>query len=106
MAAMLRSICIFTLIFTLVQCGHSRSELQMVALTGTTMGNISYNVKYYHPDGTSYKTEIDSLLNVWNQSLSTYITDSEISRFNRDSCHIFESRYFYPVLQPWNTRYL
>ena len=86
---MLRSYTILILLFFLVQCGHSGAEGQLVSLTGVTMGNIPYNIKYYHPGGTSYKSAIDSLLEVWNQSLSTYIPDSEISGFNKDSCHYF-----------------
>ncbi len=71
-----------------------------VHFSGITMGKIGYNVKYYHPEGLDLKTSVDSLLHIWNQSLSTYIPGSEISRFNdSDSCFTFESKYFYPVLQ-------
>ena len=64
------------------------------------MGTIGYTVKYYSNDGTDYGADIDSLLKVWNQSLSTYIEDSEITRFNlTDSCIRFESNYFLPVLK-------
>lgn len=68
-------------------------------VAGTTMGVVPYNVKYIDPEGRELKAEIDSLLKDFNQSLSTYIPDSEISRFNRDSVHHFESGFFYPVLQ-------
>jgi len=71
---------------------------QTVRLSGMTMGTIQYNITYLHPEGLDLSKEIDSLLKVWNQSLSTYIPESEISRFNLDSCFIFESKYFHPVL--------
>lgn len=74
-------------------------ENQMVQISGTTMGTIGYNISYMHPDMLDLSEEIDSLLKVWNQSMSTYINDSEISRFNSDSCFSFESQYFYPVLE-------
>lgn len=74
--------------------------LQLVDISGTTMGTISYSIKYFSEDGIDYKEEIDSLLKVWNLSLSTYIPSSEISRFNDgDTCFHFESEYFLPVLK-------
>jgi len=45
------------------------------------MGTIGYNIKYFNDDGANYGDEIDSLLYIWNLSLSTYISESEISRF-------------------------
>ncbi|MGF1639189.1 MAG: FAD:protein FMN transferase [Cyclobacteriaceae bacterium] len=70
-----------------------------VFFDGITMGVIHYTIKYQHPKGTNFQYEIDSLLYHWNLSMSTYIPDSEISRFNRDSCFVFESSYFLPVLE-------
>jgi len=75
-------------------------QLQMVEITGTTMGTIGYSVKYFNDDGVNLGDAIDSLLKVWNLSLSTYIPESEISRFNKgDACFEFESNYFLPVLE-------
>ena len=72
----------------------------MVEISGTTMGTIGYSIKYFNEDGTDFSAEIDSLLKVWNLSLSTYIPKSEISRFNKgEACFDFESPYFYPVLK-------
>ncbi len=72
---------------------------EMVEITGTTMGTIGYSIKYFDENGENYKEQIDSLLLVWNMSLSTYIPESEISRFNNGSdCFEFESQYFLPVL--------
>ncbi|MCG8321017.1 MAG: FAD:protein FMN transferase [Cytophagales bacterium] len=68
-------------------------------ITGTTMGNIVYHVKYIDKkNGRNYKKEIDSLLIAFNQSLSTYIPDSEISKFNNTTLLKYESRFFLPVL--------
>jgi len=76
------------------------AELSLIELKGTTMGTIGYSIKYYDEDGYDYASEIDSLLKIWNESLSTYIPNSEISRFNNnDGCFEFESPYFYPVLE-------
>lgn len=78
--------------------GNSTSP-NTVKISGITMGVVAYNVIYLHSDGLDLSEEIDSLLKVWNQSMSTYIPDSEISLFNRDSCFHFVSEYFYPVLE-------
>ena len=81
-------------------------KLQMVEISGTTMGTIGYSIKYFNKDGTNYAQGIDSLLKVWNNSLSTYIPESEISRFNKgNNCFEFESEYFLPVLKASKTVY-
>lgn len=54
----------------------------MTHVTGQTMGTIQYNVKYMGDNVPDYKKEIDSILLAFNQSLSTYIHDSEISELN------------------------
>ena len=69
-------------------------------ITGTTMGTIVYNVKYIDTEnGINHKAEIDTLLAAFNRSLSTYIPDSEISRFNSGALLKFESNFFWPVLR-------
>lgn len=59
----------------------------------------TYSIKYLSKDGTGYQQEVDSLLFVFNQSLSTYILNSEISQFNRDTVFYFELPFFLPVLK-------
>ena len=71
----------------------------MIAFNGTTMGPIMYHVKYFDKEKRNFKHEVDSLLKRFNQALSTYIPDSEISRFNSDTTLLFESPFFYPVLE-------
>lgn len=68
-------------------------------LTGTTMGTIPYSIKYMAGESENFQVEIDSLLIAFNQSLSTYIPNSEISRFNKYDSISFESQFFYPVLE-------
>ena len=67
-------------------------------VSGTTMGRIVYNVTYLDPQNRDLKKGIDSVLVAFNQSLSTYIPDSEISTFNKGSEFSFKSPFFYPVL--------
>ncbi len=60
------------------------------------MGTIIYNVKF--SDADIEKSEVDSILVAFNQSLSTYIPDSEISLLNTNRSIKFRAPYFYPVL--------
>ncbi|MGI9543646.1 MAG: FAD:protein FMN transferase [Cyclobacteriaceae bacterium] len=71
---------------------------EKVAITGTTMGT-TYSIKYLNDEGLNLKSSLDSLLEVYNQSLSTYIPNSEISQFNNNTLIKFELPYFYPVLE-------
>lgn len=74
----------------------SRESIRMV-LSGQTMGT-SYRIVYLDPKQRDFKPQVDSLLKDFNQSLSTYLPDSEISRFNSGDSLVFQSEYFYPVL--------
>ena len=69
-----------------------------VSISGSTMGT-TYRVVYMDGQERDFKKEVDSLLLVFNQSLSTYIVDSEISRFNNGDSLVFDLPYFLPVLQ-------
>ena len=73
------------------------TELKKTEFIGQTMGT-SYSVKYLDEEGRDFKSEIDSLLRVFNLSMSTYIPESEISRFNREALMKYESPFFYTVL--------
>ena len=74
------------------------STPDLIHVTGFTMGTIAYNVKFVGEAG-DLQSDIDLVLNALNQSLSTYISNSEISRLNSEGQLSFESNYFYPVLQ-------
>lgn len=79
---------------------NKKPERHLILIQGKTMGVVEYNVKYIDQTKSNYKPAIDSLLEAFNQSLSTYIPDSEISLFNQDSSKfIFKSVFFYPVLE-------
>ena len=84
-------------VFVVWMFRQNSDKLEKVSFNGETMGTY-YNIIYLHPEGSNYKSTVDSLLVEWNKSLSTYISDSEISQFNRNESFIFKSIYFYPVL--------
>lgn len=74
-----------------------KEELSYVHITGQTMGTITYNVKFAGEEKQLDDT-IALVLKAFNQSLSTYIPDSEISQLNRAGALTYESDYFYPIL--------
>ncbi len=75
------------------------NSLPEMYVTGTTMGTIAYNIKYLDKNSRNFKKEIDSLLIDFNQALSTYIPDSEISSLNREGNADFGFPYFAQVLR-------
>lgn len=77
--------------------GCVKNEMGYAHIKGQTMGTIEYNVKFQgNPEGIG--EAIAEELERFNQSLSTYIPDSEISELNSNSELTFRSKYFYPVL--------
>lgn len=71
---------------------------KLYTFQGITMGKVGYDIKYLAPNNQGYEEDIDSLLKAFNQSLSTYISNSEISKFNQNNQFTFKSKFFYPVL--------
>ncbi|WP_158965900.1 FAD:protein FMN transferase [Paraglaciecola sp. L3A3] len=72
----------FAIPLLLIACSQQTSE---VHLTGPTMGT-TYNVKYIETDTITpaeLQKKIDNELVNINQLMSTYINDSELSRFNQ-----------------------
>ncbi|GAA4831119.1 FAD:protein FMN transferase [Algivirga pacifica] len=67
-------------------------------IEGQTMGT-TYHIKYIDQESRKLKEDIDELLKTFNQSMSTYIPTSEISRFNKGGNLSYELPYFYPVLE-------
>lgn len=53
-----------------------------IEIQGQTMG-VTYQVVYYDSLKRNFKTEIDELLEEFNNHLSTYIPTSELSKFNQ-----------------------
>lgn len=72
-------------VITTILVACSASKEQETHLTGPTMGT-AYNVKFVPVDGVdkqNVKQQIDQMLIDINQLMSTYIQDSELSRFNQ-----------------------
>lgn len=69
-----------------------------MTLSGKTMGT-TYNITYLDEESRDLQSSIDSLLVVFNQSLSTYIPESELSQFNLGDTLDFNLPYLLPVLE-------
>src|SRR5690554_3628361 len=76
-----------------IQQGEGR-----ITVNGKTMGT-TYRLVYLDMEGRDFKDEVDSLLVEFNQSLSTYLPDSELSRFNQQDSILLERPFFLPVLK-------
>ena len=94
-----RVLLFFATILLLVKLVRNQNpNLLLNEVSGLTMGTIVYNVKYKTLEPIDFKTQIDSVLKKFNQSLSTYIPQSEISRLNQSGSLIFQDPVLYPVL--------
>lgn len=78
----------------LAACGE-RAVVQNQA-TGAALGT-TYSIIYLSNSELSFEKEIDSVFNVVNQSLSTYILDSDISKINRGDGEVVIDKMFKEV---------
>ena len=76
----------------------SENQTPLFSFQGKTMGT-TYTVKYLADKDLNLKSSTDSILKIFNQSLSTYISDSEISQFNQRDSLQFKLPYLYPILE-------
>ncbi len=77
---------------------HKEEEIKTVHLIGTTMGVVPYSIKYLDITERNLKPAIDSILVEFNQSLSTYISSSEISLLNQNNSIVAKTKYLIPIL--------
>ncbi|MBX2957676.1 MAG: FAD:protein FMN transferase [Cyclobacteriaceae bacterium] len=68
-------------------------------IEGKTMGT-TYHITYFDDQRRNFKTSVDSLLEVVNQSINTYLPNSDITLFNKgERSFTFGLPYFLPVLR-------
>ena len=63
----------------------SKERNNEFSISGLTMGNIPYSIKYISSELLLDKNQIDSILVEFNNVFSTYISSSEISIINQSS---------------------
>ena len=72
---------LFTLLLLIVfSCKQDQKNTK---LTGDVFGT-TYSIQYYSEENDDFQQQIDSLFYVINKSMSTYQTNSDISRINRN----------------------
>lgn len=67
-------------------------EQEKIKLSGPVFGT-AYNIQYYTNDHANYKKEFDSLFDIVNASMSTYIPDSKISRINKGETVVVDEHF-------------
>src|SRR5690606_24816015 len=77
---------------------EGEAENENITFTGKTMGTTNRIVDL-EKERRNLQAEIDSILRAFNQSLSTYIPESELSKFNKADSLAFELPYLLPVLK-------
>lgn len=69
-------------LFAITACNNNQ-QLKEVSFQGAAQGTY-YMVKYYDVEGRNLQVEVDSILNVFDQSLSLWVPNSIISKVNRN----------------------
>ncbi|WP_299778265.1 FAD:protein FMN transferase [uncultured Formosa sp.] len=88
----MRQALFFILFFVvLFSCNNSNEH---VKLAGPVFGT-SYSVQYFSEDGINYQNQFDSLFDVINHSMSTYIPDSDISLLNKNKSNDIDNHFAY-----------
>lgn len=90
---MKKLITIFT-IFLFISCKSDKNQVQIVQNNGDAFGT-TYNIQY--ESNTDYHEQLKEVFNVVNQSMSTYIPDSDISRINQGDTTVVVNEYFIEV---------
>lgn len=78
-------------IFIAVSCTDKEPKLNYIE--GHAFGT-TYHIQYYSTDFVDVKPGIDSLIDVINKSVSTYIPDSDISKINAGDSTVVIDKYF------------
>ena len=66
--------------------------IENTKITGNIFGT-TYGIQYYTFSGENYQKQFDSLFAVVNQSMSTYIPDSDISKLNRNEAFAVDNHF-------------
>lgn len=93
----LKKICFFITFLLIFTCCKSEIEKKDYVLQGEVFGT-TYNITYLNATN-NFQTSIDSLFLVFNQSLSTYISTSDITKINNGDSTILVDDYFVEVFE-------
>jgi len=80
--------------FFFISCNSNRNSL--VKIEGNAQGT-TYHITYLSDTGINHKTAIDSLLRDIDNSMSTWVSTSLISRINNNDSNVLVDQYFIDV---------
>lgn len=83
-------------ILLFISCKSDKNEVQIVQNLGEAFGT-TYNIQY--ESKTDYHEQLKKIFDVVNQSMSTYIPDSDISRINQGDTTVVVNEYFIEVFK-------
>jgi len=87
--------CVAFLVFS---CAQQETTIYKNQNTGAALGT-SYSLIYLSKEKLDFQREIDSVFGVVNQSLSTYMPDSDISKINRGDTTVVVDHMFQEVFK-------
>ncbi len=87
--------CLFLI---LVGCVNKHTEIIKNSNDGTALGT-TYSLVYFANEELDYQNQIDSVFTVINQSMSTYIPTSDISKINKGDSSIVVDKMFQDVFK-------
>ena len=87
-----------SLMCVLLSCSNTKrpSDQTLKTITGGALGT-TYNILYFTKQQPIKKSELDSIFNVVNQSMSTYIPSSDISKINKGDSTVVIDKMFEEV---------
>lgn len=94
---MKRLFAIFSLLF-LFSCGPKELKIAKNQNGGGALGT-SYSIIYLADEELDYQKEIDSVFAAVNKSMSTYVSDSDISKINKGDSTLVVDEMFQEVFQ-------
>lgn len=86
---------VFILFFS---CAEEKQEVQQHNLNGDALGT-TFNIVYFSEEEIDVSAGIDSIIEVVNQSMSTYRPTSDISKINQGDTTIVVDKHFNQVLK-------
>ena len=93
----LKTLLYLLFIIGLLSCKENNQK-EFVKLNGYAFGT-TFNISFYGTEPRNVTDQIDSLFYLVNKSLSTYISNSDISKINRGDSNILVDDYFKEVFK-------
>lgn len=90
----MKKLIVFFVVLLLISCKSDKNEVRIIQNIGEAFGT-TYNIQY--ESTTDYHEQLKKVFEVINQSMSTYIPDSDISRINQGDTTVVVNEYFMEV---------